>query len=83
MDEITAKDAAKTFYIHVWKNYGLFNFIIFDWGRPFVNHFWEQLTTRLRISTDFSTIYHPETDGQTEIMNSVFEQYFRTYVNYL
>ena len=45
MDDITAKDAAKTFYNHVWKNHGLFIFIIFDRGRPFVNHFWEQLIT--------------------------------------
>ena len=82
MDGITAKDAAKAFYIHVWKNHGLFSFIISDRGRPFVNHFWEQLTTRLKISTDFSTAYHPKTDGQTEIMNSVFEQYLKAYMNY-
>ena len=82
MDGITAKNAAKVFYIHVWKIHGLFDFIIFNRGRPFVNHFWEQLITRLKISADLSTAYHPETDGQTEIMNFVFEQYFRAYVNY-
>ena len=83
MDGITAKDAAKAFYIHVWKNHGLPNSIIFDRGRPFVSHFWEQLTTRLGISADLSTTYHPKTDGQTEIMNFVLEQYLRAYVNYL
>ena len=82
MDEITAKDAARAFYIHVWKNHGLLSFIISDRGRPFVNNFWEQLITRLGISADLSTAYHTETDGQTEIMNSIFEQYFRAYVNY-
>ena len=82
-DGITAKDAVRAFYIHVWKDHGLPNFIIFDRGRPFVSHFWEQLTTRLGISADLSTVYHPETDGQTEIMNSVLEQYLRAYVNYL
>ena len=82
MDGITAKDAAKAFYIHVWKNQGLFSFIISDRKRPFVSHFWEQLIMRLKISADLSTAYHPETDGQTEIMNSVLEQYLRAYVNY-
>ena len=72
----------RAFYIHVWKDHGLPSFIIFDRGRPFVSHFWEQLTTRLGISADLSTAYHPETDGQTEIMNFVLEQYLRTYVNY-
>ena len=82
MDEITIKNAARAFYIHVWKNHGLFNFVISYWGRPFVNHFWEQLITRLWISTDFSTFYHTEIDNSTEIMNSVFKQYFKIYLNY-
>ena len=79
---ITAKDAVKTFYSHVWKDHGLFNFIIFGRGRPFVSHFWEHLITRVKISINLSTVYHPETDGHTEIMNLVFEQYFKAYVNY-
>ena len=83
MDGITAKDAAKAFYIYIWKNHGLFNFIISDRSRTFVSYFWDQLITRLGIKTDLSTAYHPETDGQTEILNSIFEQYFKAYVNFL
>ena len=82
MDGLTIKSSARAFYIHVWKNYGLLKFIISNLGRPVVNHFWEQLITKLRISTNFSTIYHPEIDGQTEIRNSVFEQYFKIYMNF-
>ena len=83
MDGITAKDAAKAFYIHIWKNHGLFSFIISDRGRRFINYFWDQLTTRLGIKTDLSTAYHPEIDGQTEILNSILEQYLKVYVNFL
>ena len=82
MDWITVKDVARAFYIHVWKDHGLPNFIFSNWGRPFVSSFWEQLITMLRVSADLSTFYHPKTDGQTEIMNSVFKEYFRAYVNY-
>ena len=82
MDGITAKDAARAFYIHVWKDHGLPSSIISYRGRPFVNHFWEQLITRLGISANLSTVYHSETDDQTEIMNFVLEQYLRAYVNY-
>ena len=74
MDGITAEDAARVFYFYVWKNHGLFSFIIFHRGRPFVSYFWEQITTRLGISADFSTVYPPEIDGQTERKNFVFEQ---------
>ena len=77
MDGITAKDAAKAFYTHIGKNHGLLNFIISDRGRTFVNYFWDQLTTRLGIKTEFSTAYHPETDGRTEILNSILEQYLK------
>ena len=83
MDGITVKDAAKAFYIHIWKNHGLFSFIISDRGRTFVSYFWDQLTTRLEIKADLSTAYHPESDGQTEILNSILEQYLKAYVNFL
>ena len=82
MDEIIIKNSARDFHIHVWKNHDLFNFIISNRGRPFVNHFWQHLIAKIEISTDFSTVCHPKTDGQTEIMNSVLEQYFRIYMNY-
>ena len=74
MDEIAAKDEARIFHIHVRKDYDLFNFFIFNWGRPFVNHFWEKLITKFKISINLSTIHHPRIDGETEIMNSGFEQ---------
>ena len=80
---ITVKKAAKAFYTHIWKNHGFFNFIIFDRGRTFINCFWDQLITRFGIKTDFSTVNHPETDGQTEILNSIFEQCLKVYVNFL
>ena len=83
MDGITIKDAAKAFYIHIWKNHGLLNFIISDRGRTFVSYFWYQLTTRFGIKADLSTAYHPKTDRQTEILNSILEQYFKAYVNFL
>ena len=83
MDGITVKDAAKAFYIHIWKNHGLFNFIISDRGRTFVSYFWDQLISRFGIKADLSTVYHPETDGQTEILNFILEQYFKAYVNFL
>ncbi|MBW0558660.1 hypothetical protein O181_098375, partial [Austropuccinia psidii MF-1] len=37
---------------------------------------------QLKISRDLSTAFHPETDGQTERVNQILEQYLWIYVNY-
>ena len=38
---------------------------------------------RYKIEALLSTPYYPETDGQTECMNAILEQYLRAYINYL
>ncbi|MBW0545544.1 hypothetical protein O181_085259 [Austropuccinia psidii MF-1] len=38
--------------------------------------------SQLKISRDLSTAFHPETDGQTERVNKILEQYLWIYVSY-
>ncbi|KAH0604613.1 uncharacterized protein H6S33_006281 [Morchella sextelata] len=46
----------------------------------FLAEFWKSLCDRLEISLKFSTAFHPQTDGQTERINAVMEQYLRSYL---
>ena len=81
--DVDAKDLADLFLQWIFRLHGLPETIISDRGTQFASHFWGRLCERLQISRRMSTAFHPETDGQTERLNAVMEQYLRAYVNYL
>jgi hypothetical protein len=82
-DDMTAPAVAKMFLREVWKHHGLPRTIVSDRGRQFVSAFWKEATQQLGAKALLSTAFHPETDGQTERVNAVLEQYLRAYVSYL
>ncbi|MBW0547571.1 hypothetical protein O181_087286 [Austropuccinia psidii MF-1] len=79
---ITALDLAQIFISHVFSKHGLPVSIVSDRGSLFVSSIWTQLCQQLKISRDISTAFHPETDGQTERVNQILEQYLWMYVSY-
>ncbi|MBW0501209.1 hypothetical protein O181_040924 [Austropuccinia psidii MF-1] len=79
---ITALDLAQIFISHVFSKHGLPVSIVSDRGSLFVSLFWTQLCQQLKISRDLSTAFQPETDGQTERVNKILQQYLWMYVIY-
>ena len=71
----TALDTAKLYLFHVWKDHGLPRTIVSDWGLQFASQVMMDLCKRLGILTKLSTAHHPQTDGQTEVMNHEVQQY--------
>ena len=71
----TALDTAKLYLFHVWKDHGLPHTIVSDHGPQFASQVMSDLCKRLRISPKLSTVHHPQTDGQTEVMNCKVQQY--------
>ena len=80
---IDAEGIAELFIKEVFRLHGLPQMVTSDRGHQFVAAFWKCLCKRLDIQPRLSSPYHPQTDGQTERLNALMEQYLRCYVNYL
>jgi len=66
---------ARLFRDNVWKLHGLPESVVSDRGPQFVVELTKELNRMLGIKTKLSTVFHPQTDGQTERMNQELEQY--------
>jgi transposase InsO family protein len=78
---ITAGELAELFYSEIELEYGNPEGIVSDRGSVFTSEFWSKLCYHSRIKLRFSTAFHPQTDGQTERMNQVLEDYLRCFVD--
>ena len=54
--------------------------MISDRDAKFTGNFWKALFKGLDTQLNFSTAYHPQTDGQTERVNQILEDMLRMYV---
>jgi len=77
----TASIAADAFISNIFKLHGFPDSIISDRGSQFTSEFWNRLCKLLDITHSLSTSNHPETDGQTERVNGILEQYLRCFIN--
>eukprot|EP00253_Pinus_taeda_P014522 PITA_14522 len=71
---------AHIFMQNVFKLHGLPKVIIYDRDVKFTSTFWRTLFAELGTQLNFSTAYHPQTDGQTEHLNQVVEDMLRACV---
>lgn len=64
-----ARNIAKLFFRYVVKLHGLPLTIILNRDTKFLSQFWRTLWFRLWSKLSFSTTYHPQTNGQIEVVN--------------
>lgn len=81
-ETMTASEFAFLFLRHIFSSHGLPREIVSDRGSLFVSKFVSSFCKLANIHQALSTAFHPQTDGQTEIMNQFLEQYLRSFVNY-
>ncbi|GJV76333.1 putative mitochondrial protein, partial [Tanacetum coccineum] len=74
-----AAQVAQLFLDTIYKLHGLPHTITRDSDRDkvFISHFWKELFKKLGVTLQLSSAYHPQTDGQTEVVNRCVECYLR------
>jgi len=79
MGKTSAEGSARLFRDNVWKLHGLPKSIISDRGPQFAAGLMKEQNEMLGIKSKLSTVFHPQTDGQTERVNQELEQYLRMF----
>ena len=72
---------ATLFILQIFKYRGLPKSIVSDRDPRMMSLFWQGLFENLGTRLDFSSAYHPQMDGQSEIVNSIVLDLLKTYVN--
>jgi len=81
-EKMSAEELARLFRDNMWKLHGLPESIISDRGPQFTARLIKELNEMLGIKSKLLTVFHPQTDGQTERVNQELEQYLRMFIDH-
>lgn len=72
----TAGKIANSFLTNIYKLHGMPT-IVTDRDPTFTSNFWKEFFKLQGTTLRYSSAYHPQTDGQSEIVNKMVEQFLR------
>jgi hypothetical protein len=79
-NELSREGFAELFMDRVVHIFGLPDRIITDRDKRWATDFWKSIVANYGSKMTLSSSHHPQTDGQTEILNATIEQMLRAYV---
>ena len=77
----SAAKVASLYMHYIFKLHGMPTSIVSDRDATFTSLFWSELFRLQGTNLVMLTAYHPQIDGQTEIVNKSLKQYLRTFTS--
>ncbi|XP_072058202.1 uncharacterized protein [Arachis hypogaea] len=77
--DFDSRTVAEAFIGNVVKLHGLPNSIVSDQDHIFISKFWQHLFKLQSTELGMSFAYHPQTDGQSKVVNKALEMYLRCF----
>ena len=79
---VNCKQIAWLFFDNIFRLHSITDSVVSDQGTQFISEFTRALAELVGIQQKISTSFHLQTDGQTEWINAIMEQFLQGYFNY-
>lgn len=73
----TAASVARAFFNDIVRLHGFPDSIVSDRDLVFTGHVWRDLFNLAGVQLRLSTVFHPQTDGQSKVANKTIAMYLR------